>query len=412
MARRTSRRQFLGTTIGAGLGGVAGVPLLPQLAPVAAQEANLHPHHVTFTSDIEPIVRMIEDTPRQRLLETVAAKIRDGLSYREILAGLLLAGVRNVQPRPHVGFKFHAVLVVNSAHLASISSPDADRWLPIFWALDYFKVAQVSDVQEGDWTMSAVNERQLPAGPAAKTEFQQAMERWDVEAADSAVAGWSRTAGMSEVFELLFRYGARDLRDIGHKAIFVANSYRTLQCIGWRYAEPVLRSLTYALLNHTGEPNPSQADLAPDQAWRENRQSIADLPADWLSGRIDEAASQDLLAALRKDSSADATRQALELLQRGVSPQSIWDAIFLSAGELLMQQPGIVSLHALTSANALHYAYRTIGDHTMRPLLMLQNVAFLCHFRDRLGLKKSSALLSRSSGRHDWRRGGGPRGIA
>jgi hypothetical protein len=34
-----------------------------------------------------------------------------------VLAALLLAGVRNIQPRP-VGFKFHAVLVVNSAHLA------------------------------------------------------------------------------------------------------------------------------------------------------------------------------------------------------------------------------------------------------------------------------------------------------
>ena len=309
MAQRTSRRQFLGTTVGAGLGGLAGVPLLPHLAPVTAQEANLHPDQVRFTSDIEPIVRMIEDTPRQRLMETVAAKVGHGLSYREILAGLLLAGVRNVQPRPHVGFKFHAVLVVNSAHLASISSPDADRWLPIFWALDYFKVAQASDVQEGDWTMSAVDERRLPAGSTAKTQFQQAMDRWDVEAADTAVAGWSRTASMSEVFELMFRYGARDLRDIGHKAIFVANSYRTLQCIGWRYAEPVLRSLTYALLNHTGEPNPSQSDLAADRAWRENRQSIADLPADWLSGRIDEAASQDLLAALRKNSSRDVTRQ-------------------------------------------------------------------------------------------------------
>jgi len=57
-------------------------------------------------------VRLIEDTPREKLLEEVAARIKKGLSYREVLAGLLLAGVRNVQPRPSVGFKFHAVLVV------------------------------------------------------------------------------------------------------------------------------------------------------------------------------------------------------------------------------------------------------------------------------------------------------------
>ena len=394
MARRTSRRQFIGTTMQAGLGGLAAAGLLPQLEPVAADEAILHTDHVKFSSDIEPVVRMLEDTPRDQLMESVSARIRHGLSYREILAALLLAGVRNVQPRPHVGFKFHAVLVVNSAHLASISSPDSDRWLPIFWALDYFKVAQARDTEEGDWTMSAVDGGRLPGGSMAKAEFEQAMAGWDVEAADRAVSGWSRTAGMSEIFELLFRYGARDLRDIGHKAIFVANSYRTLQCIGWQYAEPVLRSLTYALLNHSGEPNPGQSDLAADRPWRDNQASVADLPPDWANGRVDEGVTRDLLAALRRDSTVDATNQARELLQRGFAPQSIWDAIFLSAGELLMQQPGIISLHALTSTNALNYAFRTTADHSTRQLLMLQNIAFICHFRDRLGRQAAGDLLS------------------
>jgi hypothetical protein len=52
--------------------------------------------------------------------------------------------VRNVQPRPSVGFKFHSVLVVHSAHLASIGGADEHRWLPIFWALDYFKATQAA----------------------------------------------------------------------------------------------------------------------------------------------------------------------------------------------------------------------------------------------------------------------------
>ena len=62
-----------------------------------------------------------EDTPRERLIEAVAGRIRDGLGYQPLLAALMLAGVRGIQPRP-VGFKFHAVLVVNSAHLASLAA--------------------------------------------------------------------------------------------------------------------------------------------------------------------------------------------------------------------------------------------------------------------------------------------------
>lgn len=42
------------------------------------------------------------------------------------------------------------------------ASPPADRWLPVFWALDHFKVAQSRDVKEGDWTMPALTGSDLP----------------------------------------------------------------------------------------------------------------------------------------------------------------------------------------------------------------------------------------------------------
>ena len=100
----------------------------------------------------------------------------------------LLAGVRNVQPRPSVGHKFHAVLVVNSAHLASLASPDTDRWLPIFWALDYFKSSQAQDVREGNWTMGPVDESAVPPARKAREAFAAAMDDWDEAAADAAVA--------------------------------------------------------------------------------------------------------------------------------------------------------------------------------------------------------------------------------
>jgi hypothetical protein len=69
------------------------------------------------------------------------------------------------------------------------------------------------------------------------------------------------------------------------------------------------------------------------------------------------------------------------LLKGGTAPQSIWDALFCGAAELLLRQPGIVALHALTTTNALHFAYQTTGDDATRRLLMLQNAAFLPMFR-------------------------------
>src|SRR5256886_4689986 len=240
MKALTTRRRFLSTAFGAtSLLGLGDLGFLSQLRPVSAAEAKLEPDIVRFDPEIEPLVRFLEDTPRERLLEEVAARIKRGLSYRDLLAALLLAGVRNIQPRP-VGFKFHAVLVVNSAHLASLGSPDSDRWLPIFWALDHFKSSQAQDVKEGDWTMRAVDESKIPPRQTAQQAFMQPVENWDETAVDVAVSGLARRPNAQGVVELFCRYGSRDFRELGHKAIYVANSWRTLQCIGWQHAEPVL----------------------------------------------------------------------------------------------------------------------------------------------------------------------------
>jgi hypothetical protein len=385
MSMRTDRRRFLQTTAAGGaLAGLGDLGFLSRLRPVSADEAKLDPKIVRLQPEIEPIVRILEDTPRERLLEEVAGRIHKGLSYQEVLAALLLAGVRNIQPRPNVGFKFHAVLVVNSAHLASLGSPDSDRWLPIFWALDHFKSSQAADVREGNWTMAPVDESAVPPAGRAREAFIAAMDRWDEAAADAAVAGLARSAGSNEVYELFVRYGCRDFRDIGHKAIYVANSWRTLQCIGWQHAEPVLRSLAYALLKHE-KGNPADRDEPADRPGRNNQARAARIREGWSAGKCDAVAASDLLSTLRKGSEGDASQQVVELLNRGIAPQSIWDALFDGAGELLLRKANIVSLHAVTTTNALHYAYQASGDDLTRRMLMLQNAAFLTLFRDALG---------------------------
>ncbi len=273
------------------------------------------------------------------------------------------------------------MLVVNSAHLASLSSPDELRWLPIFWALDYFKVAQAADVREGNWTMAPVDESAVPAGRHARQAFIEAMDRWDEQAVDPAVAGLARSAGANEVFELFARYGARDFRDIGHKAIFVANSWRALSAMGWQYAEPVLRSLAYALQDRGGD-GPPASDAAADRPWKQNSELARQIRGEWQEGKPEDSATSELLASLRSASATDVPQQVVGMLNRGVAPQSIWDALLVGAGELLARAPGIVSLHAVTSSNALRFAYEASDNDDTRRMMLLQNAAFVPLFRD------------------------------
>jgi hypothetical protein len=392
------RRTFIRSVAAASaLAGLGDFSFLSRLPGVTAAEAKLDAKTVQFDAEIEPLVRLIEETPREKLVEEISSRIRRGLSYREVLASLLLAGVRNIKPRP-VGFKFHAVMVVHSAHLASLSSRDSDRWLPILWALDNFKGSQAADVREGDWTLSAPDEPAIPPSHKAKAAFIEAMDKWDEAGADAAITALARHGGASEIFEILCRYGMRDFHNIGHKAIYVANGWRTLQAIGWHHAEPVLRSLAFALLAHDAD-DPRTSDSTPYRPWRRNIELAPKLRADWQAGKPDPFATTEMIVALRQASDEEAGKKAFELLNRGVAPQSIWDALFEASGEMLMRLPGIATLHAVTATNALHYAYQHCATDETRRMLILQNASFLPLFRGRM----NGAKITRSTSWNRWR---------
>ncbi|MBI4607015.1 MAG: hypothetical protein HY721_34055 [Planctomycetes bacterium] len=359
-----------------GVGGwIAGGAALEALAlaPARAEEARVTPAAVRLRPEIEPVVRWIETTPRDAILARAAEELRKGLTYRQLLAGLFLAGIRNIKPRP-VGFKFHAVMVVEAAHQLGLDAPQSERLLPLFWALDNFKASQDRDVQEGDWTLGPVDEAAVPGPSKARQAFVEAMDRWDAAAADAAVAGLCRAAGAGEVVEILWPYGIRDWQNIGHKIIFTAHAVRTLHTIGWEHAEPVLRSLVFGLLN--GSPGDTTAPYAQSVTLAGKAR------ADWASGKPDPAATTALLETLRQAKPEDAARDAADALGRGVAPEALWDAALLAAGELLMRQPGIVALHAWTASNSLHHAYLASGKDATRLAALFQAFAWIPLYRE------------------------------
>ena len=75
-------------------------------------------------------------------------------------------------------------------------------------------------------------------------------------------------------------------------------------------------------------------------------------------GEAKKEATAEMLAVLREGNWGDASQKVVELQNRKMAPQSVWDALFQHAGEMLMRRPGIVSLHACTATNAMHYAHR------------------------------------------------------
>jgi hypothetical protein len=141
-----------------------------------------------------------------------------------------------------------------------------------------------------------------------------------------------------------------------------------------------MRSLAFAMLEHQGG-NPAKGNDEADVPFRDNLKKAAKVREGWQQGKLTPTASADLLAALRTADAAEAADQVVALLNKSVDPASVWDGLFLAAGELLMRQPGIVGIHCVTSANALRFAFEASGDDETRRLLMLQAAAFLSLFR-------------------------------
>ncbi len=387
IARDLHRRRLLKQLAGGVVVATAG-----SLLPVRALRA-------TGTSPTASVVRpgkvlelaeLLRTTPRERVFAVAAAQVRSGATYRELLGGTLLAGIQDVKPRP-AGTKFHVVLVVASSLELTEASPAEDRFVPAFFNIHTLKNSQERDIQEGDWFLPAAPETRIDSPEQARRALTFALEDWDELAADRAATAAARLLERDELFELLWPYGARCYRNIGHKMIHTSQIYRGLAMLDGHHREPVVRSLVYSLL--WGGPGETT------ESYEVCRQRLDELPADWQGGRRDADVAIDWMRRLRTLNRAQALDLALEQLRSGISPDSIWDGMRLAGSEILfrlrqsdVRNAQLLGVHPLTTLNAFHFAYTRTDDERTRRLLLLQAVAWMPAFRDDLKRLKDLSM--------------------
>ncbi len=359
----TTRRHFLHTVAGTASLGLVDVSWLRGLTACGAEPP---PDIVRFGSEIEPIVRLIEETPRDRCVPVFIDQLRRGLPYRRFLAAAFFAGVRKTHSH-------HDVYKIHSVHQVSQEVRAEERLLPLFWAVSAFKKRQ----EDFPAPSLAVLKGPFPSSENAAAEFRDAMEHFDLGRAEPALVTLTRNQGARQTMEEFWLYGCRNGQAGGHGAISVANCFRALETIGWQQAEPVLRFVVQDLF-HLGY-------MKPDAYWLPNTsrvdQHLDKLPTGWAGDKADAGATRELFALLREGQADAACELANKQLLSGINAQAIWDAVHLTTAELLVRHEtgwGLASrpLHSNTSTNALHFAFRTCISSRTRLLVLLQAVSW------------------------------------
>jgi hypothetical protein len=291
------------------------------------------------------------------------------MPFRRFVAGVFLAALRKQHSH-------HSVYLVHSAHQFSLDLAPQERLLPLFWAVDHFKWHQERFPTPPVNSLAGA----LPAPEDAESEFHEAMRQRDTEGAERAVTALARSAGARQAFDILWQYGCSDGSLIGHRAIAVTSTWRTLETVGWQHAEPVLRFVVYNLLTSNGRP---------DRYYRPNLartdQILGTSPLGWAGGPPDRAVTLELFAELRQGQSERACELVARLLSAEHGAQSLWDAVHIAAAELLILHPSTIDmgarpLHANTAVNALHYAFHTSSAPRVRLLILLQATAWVGDF--------------------------------
>lgn len=334
---------------------------------------------------LDMIAQKLAGCSRDAAFSVAIDLIGEGADWKDLLGGSFLAGVKEVKPQP-VGFQFHAVMMVESAFQLATATKEENRLFPVFFNIDDMKRSQARDAQRGDWTMQPRADRATLRPEVAERCLEKAMRDWDEELADRAIASLYASMPKNKLFEILWPLGARDFTNIGHKAIWTAQAYRTLTRIGWQHGLPVLRSLMLGLLDGKGK-DPSITH------YETNRKLSRGLPTTWRKGKVDPAASVALLQDLRSAKVDHASALVVDAIGRGLAPRSVWDAYRLLAAEMLIIKPGILPVHPTTAINSLQFAFRTSRRETTKRVLLLQGATWLLLYRNFLSMKLDKPII-------------------
>jgi hypothetical protein len=326
------------------------------------------PTRVQFSEAIEPLVRFIEETPPEEILDRTLDKLRAGVSTQTMLTASALAVTRSSDlPPGHHGGPLHPLAGLHAVLQLSGRLAGEQRFLPV---LQHVALANkhIHDPRMGPYALLEFAPIDAGGAEATKAAFLTAANRGESNMADHYFLWLWQHVPPLEALDLLLSVAIpKNVLD-DHYFIFPAFTWRALETIGPEYRPILMRPAVRYVTRFPAAPDIPEIEALLEEhqlLTRVTRQhSGADETA--VIGRVGEAIG-------RCESYADIPVLLAEALAEGLSLEGAGEALSIGAAGLFLRSlsgnPMDVHLH--TGANLRRYLLRLDGISLRNKLLAL-----------------------------------------
>ena len=327
-----ARREFLGEVGRGMILATVGCSVASELGLVKTF-ADEEPQPLAFGS-LEPLVRFMQETPADKLLPQLGAKLKAGVGLRELVTAAALANARTFGGEDYVGF--HTMMALAPAlHMAGELPPNLQP-LPVFKVL----YRNTNRIQEKGGRKQEVLFQVEPAtldqGRAGGEVLRDMVRRQDVNAAERAFAEIAQASPADALNELLT--AVEDQTEV-HRVVLPYRAWDLLDLIGMEQAHTLLRqSVRYCVRAESwpksyqqGEPRIVLPRLLEEHKLLDRKPGMREAETDWVN---------QLSESIFKGSPPEAAEAAAAALADGFSPNTVGEAVSLAANQLILRDRG------------------------------------------------------------------------
>ncbi len=323
-----SRREFLADVGKGTLLATIGPALAAELGitTAVAEEASVS---LNF-GGMESLVCFMQETPVSKLQPALAAKLKDGVPLKQLVAAGVLANARTFGGEDYIGF--HTLMALHPALKMAGSMPDKQTALPVFKVL----YRNTNRIQEnggrGDEVLHPV-----AAGSDKPTtqQLHDMVKRKDTAGAEQTFATLMQNSaddGFNALLECV-----QDNPEV-HRTVLPYRAWDLLDLVGKEHATTMLRmSLRYCL----------NAEKYRRPEWDEHSKALTKLIDEHkLMGRdpgtrsMEDGVMEKLSMTIFSGTPETAAGAVAAALAEGFDPHEIGEAISLAANQLVLRDHG------------------------------------------------------------------------